>query len=87
MGRSVTVGRRFSIAEAVAIGEGKVLHVGRSLEMQPYIRPETRVIELGGKCVILGLRGLAAAGERAETAGADQRMARVRRFQSGSCQR
>ncbi|MBI3325847.1 MAG: amidohydrolase family protein [Nitrospinae bacterium] len=53
-GKIITVDRRFSIAEAVAIGEGKVLHVGRSLEMQPFIGPETRVLELGGQCVIPG---------------------------------
>jgi len=54
-GKIITVDRRFSLAEAVAIGQGKFLQVGRSEEMQPVIGPETRVIDLGGKCVIPGL--------------------------------
>ncbi len=54
-GKIVTVDSRFSIVEAVAIGMGKLLHVGPSLEMQPFIGPETRVVDLAGKCVIPGL--------------------------------
>jgi predicted amidohydrolase YtcJ len=54
-GKVVTMDRRFSIAEAVAIGDASILHVGRSVEMQPFVGPETRLIDLQGKCVIPGL--------------------------------
>jgi predicted amidohydrolase YtcJ len=54
-GKIITVDRDFSIAEAVAIEGGTILHVGRSAEMQPFIGPETRVIELHGACAIPGL--------------------------------
>jgi predicted amidohydrolase YtcJ len=54
-GKIITVDRAFSIAEAVAIDGDTILHVGSSAEMQPFIGPETRVIELHGDCVIPGL--------------------------------
>jgi predicted amidohydrolase YtcJ len=54
-GKIITVDRAFSIAEAVAIAGDTILHVGRSAEMQPFIGPETRVIDLRGACVIPGL--------------------------------
>jgi predicted amidohydrolase YtcJ len=54
-GKVVTVDRAFSIAEAVAVDGDTILHVGSSAEMQPFIGPETRVIELHGACVIPGL--------------------------------
>jgi predicted amidohydrolase YtcJ len=54
-GKIVTVDRHGTIAEAVAIDDDTILHVGSSAEMQPFIGPETRVIELGGACVIPGL--------------------------------
>src|SRR5687768_3282211 len=54
-GKIITVDRDFSIAEAMAIDGHSILHVGSSAEMQPFIGPETRVIELHGACVIPGL--------------------------------
>lgn len=54
-GKVVTMDRGGSIAEAVAMADDTILHVGRSAEMQPFIGPETRIIDLGGKCVIPGL--------------------------------
>ena len=54
-GKVVTMDRRFSIAEAVAIDDASILHVGGSVEMQPFVGPETRLIDLQGKCVIPGL--------------------------------
>ena len=47
-GKIVTVERAFSIAEAVAIGDSRVLHVGRSLDMQLYIWLETLMIHPRG---------------------------------------
>jgi predicted amidohydrolase YtcJ len=54
-GKIITVDRACSIAEAVAIDGDKILHVGSSAEMQPFIGPDTHVIELAGACVIPGL--------------------------------
>jgi predicted amidohydrolase YtcJ len=54
-GKIITVDRHGTIAEAVAIDGDTILHVGNSAEMQPFIGPETRLIELGGACVIPGL--------------------------------
>jgi predicted amidohydrolase YtcJ len=54
-GKILTVDRHGTIAEAVAIDGDTILHVGSSAEMQPFIGPETRVIELRGACVIPGL--------------------------------
>jgi predicted amidohydrolase YtcJ len=54
-GKVITVDRHDTIAEAVAIDGDTILHVGGSAEMQPFIGPETRVIELRGACVIPGL--------------------------------
>src|SRR6266850_157291 len=54
-GKIVTVDRHGTIAEAVAIDGNTILHVGSSAEMQPFIGPETRVMELRGACVIPGL--------------------------------
>jgi predicted amidohydrolase YtcJ len=54
-GKIITVDRHGTIAEAVAIDGDTILHVGSSAEMQPFIGPETRVIELRGACVIPGL--------------------------------
>ncbi len=54
-GKVITVDRHGTIAEAVAIDGDTILHVGDSAEMQPFIGPETRLIELRGACVIPGL--------------------------------
>jgi hypothetical protein len=54
-GKIITVDRAFSIAEAVAIDGDTILHVGRSAEMQPFIGPETHVVDLHGASVIPGL--------------------------------
>jgi predicted amidohydrolase YtcJ len=54
-GKIVTVDRHFAIAEAVAVGHDKILHVGRTAEMQPFIGPDTRRIDLKGRCVLPGL--------------------------------
>jgi predicted amidohydrolase YtcJ len=54
-GKIITVDRHGTIAEAVAINGDTILHVGSAAEMQPFIGPETGVIELRGACVIPGL--------------------------------
>ncbi len=54
-GKIVTVGRNFSIKEAVAIKGGRFLAVGSDRDMRPFTGPSTRVIDLGGRTVIPGL--------------------------------
>ncbi len=54
-GKIITVDRAFSLAEAVAIDGDTILHVGSSAEMQPFIGPETHVVDLRGASVIPGL--------------------------------
>jgi len=54
-GKIITVDPQSTIAEAVAIAGDSILYIGSSAEMQPFIGPDTRVIELRGACVIPGL--------------------------------
>jgi predicted amidohydrolase YtcJ len=51
----VTVDAKFSIAEAVAIGDGKIVVVGSNGEVLKLKGPKTRVIDAGGKMVLPGL--------------------------------
>jgi predicted amidohydrolase YtcJ len=54
-GKIVTVDERFSIAEAVAIANGKFIGVGTSEEMNALVGPTTEVFDLQGKTVVPGL--------------------------------
>ncbi len=54
-GRIITVDARDSIAEAIAVRDGRITAVGTTQAMRANIGPSTRVIELGGKCVTPGL--------------------------------
>ncbi len=54
-GKIITVDKKFSIAEAVAIGQGKILRVGRNQEIKAVAGPNTQMLDLGGKAVIPGL--------------------------------
>ncbi|HEU4616417.1 MAG TPA: amidohydrolase [Gammaproteobacteria bacterium] len=54
-GKIVTVDSDFSIGEAIAIEDGKILAVGSDAEIQKLAGTETRVIDLGGRTVIPGL--------------------------------
>src|SRR4051794_18351033 len=51
----VTVDAKFSIAEAVAVRDGKVLVVGSDADVLKHRGPKTRVIDAGGKVVLPGL--------------------------------
>jgi predicted amidohydrolase YtcJ len=46
---------RVTIAEAIAIHDGKIIAVGKSLEMQKYVTPATKQINIRGRIVIPGL--------------------------------
>jgi predicted amidohydrolase YtcJ len=54
-GKIATVDGQFSIREAVAIRDGKVLEVGKTADIRKLAGPKTRVIDLGGRTVIPGL--------------------------------
>lgn len=54
-GRVLTVDRNDTVAEAVALGWGKVIGVGRSSDMLAARGPKTQVVDLGGRIVIPGL--------------------------------
>src|SRR5690554_2285819 len=51
----VTVDRRFSIAEAIAVRGDRIVGVGTNEQILALREPDTRVIDLGGKTVLPGL--------------------------------
>jgi hypothetical protein len=54
-GKVVTVDDRFSIREAVAVRDGKILAVGGTADIRALAGPSTRVVDLKGRTVIPGL--------------------------------
>ncbi len=54
-GKIVTVDPRFTIAQAVAVQQGRIAAVGTDAQIQPYVGPRTNVIDLHGRTVIPGL--------------------------------
>ena len=50
-GKIITVDPRDTIAEAVAICSGRILHVSSKRQILEYAKPETKVIDLEGKAV------------------------------------
>ena len=54
-GKIVSVDDRFSIQEAMALRDGKILALGSDVEILKTKNSETRVIDLGGKTVLPGL--------------------------------
>lgn len=54
-GHVVTVDARFSIAQAVAIANGRFTAVGSTADIRKLAGPQTRVIDLHGQTVIPGL--------------------------------
>ncbi|MGI6454358.1 MAG: amidohydrolase [bacterium] len=54
-GKIITVDEAFSIQQAMAIKENRILAVGTDEEMKPYISSETEVIDLMGKIIMPGL--------------------------------
>jgi predicted amidohydrolase YtcJ len=54
-GKIVTVDDRFSIREAVAVRDGKIVAVGSDREILRRRGPRTEVVDLGGKTVLPGL--------------------------------
>jgi predicted amidohydrolase YtcJ len=54
-GKIITVDERFSIHEALAIRDGRILALGSTSEIRKTVGPATRVIDLQGRSVIPGL--------------------------------
>ena len=50
----LTVDPQFTIAEAVAVRDGRILAVGTNAEIRRLVGPETRVIDAAGKSVVPG---------------------------------
>jgi len=51
----ITVDQDFSIKEAVAVKDGKILAVGTSDDVNTYITSDTKVLDLGGKPLLPGI--------------------------------
>ena len=54
-GKVITVDKAFTIAQAIAVKDGRFVGVGTSDEMRRHAGPNTKVVDLGGKAVIPGL--------------------------------
>ncbi|BEL04267.1 amidohydrolase [Actinoplanes sichuanensis] len=54
-GTVLTVDRRFSIAQAVAVSDGHVVAVGSDSLVRPLAGPSTRLIDLAGRTVLPGI--------------------------------
>lgn len=53
-GKIITADENFSIAEAVAVRDGRLLAVGKSSDIRKMIGPDTKAIDLQGKSVVPG---------------------------------
>jgi len=54
-GKMITVDPKDTIAEAVAVKDGKIVKVGRNEDVRAFIGPQTRFLDLRGKAVTPGL--------------------------------
>jgi len=54
-GKIVTLDAGSTVAEALAVRDGKIAAVGRSADIRSLAGPATRIIDLGGRTVIPGL--------------------------------
>jgi predicted amidohydrolase YtcJ len=54
-GKILTLDGQSTIAQALAIRDGKILEVGSDAAIKPLAGPQTRVIDLAGKSVVPGL--------------------------------
>src|SRR5687768_18533085 len=53
-GKVLTVDPQFTVAEAVAVRDGKILAVGTNDQIKRLIGPATRVVDAGGRSVVPG---------------------------------
>ena len=54
-GKVVTVDARSSVAQALAVHDGKIMALGKSADIRKLAGAATRVVDLGGRTVIPGL--------------------------------
>src|SRR5215467_6806736 len=54
-GKIITLDERSTVAEALAVRDGKIMAIGRSADIRNLAGPATRIIDLGGRTVIPGL--------------------------------
>jgi len=54
-GRVITVDRNFSIAQAVAVKDGKIVAVGTSNEIRTLAGKQTKILDLKGKTMLPGI--------------------------------
>ncbi len=54
-GKVITLDERSTVAEALAVRDGKIVAVGRDGEIRALAGPATRIVDLGGRTVIPGL--------------------------------
>ena len=52
--RIVTVDADFTIAQAVAISDGRILQVGETNEIRELAQETTKLVDMGGKTILLG---------------------------------
>jgi hypothetical protein len=55
-GHVVTVDKRFSVAEALAVKDGRIIAVGTAREVLAHRGPATRVVDIKGKTLLPGLQ-------------------------------
>ena len=53
-GNVVTVDREFTVAQAVAVSNGRFVRVGRNEEVRALAGPQTRIVDLKGQTVVPG---------------------------------
>jgi len=54
-GKVITVDKDFSIKQAVAVKDGKIVAVGSNDEVKPFIESDTKVLDLKGKPLLPGI--------------------------------
>src|SRR5437764_6320556 len=54
-GKLVTVDERFSLAQAMAVRQGRIVRVGSDADVLALRGASTRVVDLGGRTVMPGL--------------------------------
>jgi len=54
-GKVVTVDKKFSIKQAVAVSKGKIVAVGTTKAIEKYVGKKTKVVDLKGKMMLPGI--------------------------------
>ena len=54
-GKVITVDKDFSIRQAVAVKDGRIIGVGTNDEVKALIGPNTKVLDIKGKSILPGI--------------------------------